>query len=199
MITFTNANSCTFAPMKLFMIMLGCKPKGRHTEQHDIFFGIGNSLAELIPQMNSFWPEAESQIHIDAWREVNFVDGYKIEVIEKGISAKNQPTLFFINLGGYKKNDFEEYHYKVLAVAKTLAQAGKKSKDNAFYKHCGFRGAESHIDDKYGVAVDDLYKVEDILPGGLKQNYSLKITASESDKSQDKLNIGYLMLSKLIK
>lgn len=52
--------------VKLYMLMLGCKPKGRFTEQHDIFFGIGNSLKDLIPQMKIFWPEAKGQIHIDA-------------------------------------------------------------------------------------------------------------------------------------
>ena len=63
--------------MKLYMIMIGCRPKGRYTEQHDIFFGIGNSVKELIPQMKEFWPEAKGNFHIDAWREVNFVDNYK--------------------------------------------------------------------------------------------------------------------------
>jgi len=69
---------------KLYMIMLGCRPKGRYTEQHDIFFGIGKSLKELIPSMKAFWPEAKGQIHIDAWREVTTVDNYKIEVTTKG-------------------------------------------------------------------------------------------------------------------
>lgn len=45
--------------LQLYMVILGCKPKGRFTEQHDIFFGIGNSLKNLIPQMNFFWPEAQ--------------------------------------------------------------------------------------------------------------------------------------------
>jgi hypothetical protein len=29
-------------------------------------------------------------------------------------------TIVFINLGGYKENEFEEYHYKMLAVANKL-------------------------------------------------------------------------------
>jgi Domain of Unknown Function (DUF1543) len=41
---------------KLFMILLGCRPKGRHTEQHDIFFGIGNELADLKPAMKNSGP-----------------------------------------------------------------------------------------------------------------------------------------------
>ena len=34
------------------MVLLGCRPPGRFTEQHDIFFGIGNSLKELV-RLNS--------------------------------------------------------------------------------------------------------------------------------------------------
>ena len=69
--------------LKLFMVIIGCTPKGRFTEQHDVFFGIGNSLRELVPQMIAFWKEAEGKIHIDAWREVSVVDDYAITIKEK--------------------------------------------------------------------------------------------------------------------
>ena len=184
--------------MKLYMILLGCKPSGRFTEQHDIFFGIGETMTELIPQIKAFWPEAKG-IHIDSWREVSCVDHYRIEVVAKEEAGENQPGLFFFNLGGYKRDDLEEYHYKVLAVADTLAQASKKSKRNAFYKHFGFKGAESHIDDEYGVGVDDVYKVEDILPMGMKEKYSLKIEEAVDGAVEDELHIGYLKLTKLSK
>jgi hypothetical protein len=62
---------------KLFMILLGCKPKGRHTEQHDIFFTIGKSIKDIIPHIESFWKDGGT-IHIDAWREVTEVDGNAI-------------------------------------------------------------------------------------------------------------------------
>ncbi|MEP6700612.1 MAG: DUF1543 domain-containing protein, partial [Bacteroidota bacterium] len=29
---------------KLFMLLIGCKPLGRNIEQHDIFFGIGETI-----------------------------------------------------------------------------------------------------------------------------------------------------------
>ena len=73
---------------KLYMIMLGCRPEGRYTEQHDIFFGIATSLKGLIPNMKKFWPEAKGRIHIDAWREVSSVDNHLIEIVSKG-NAKN--------------------------------------------------------------------------------------------------------------
>ena len=54
--------------LKLFMLILGCRPPGRLTEQHDIFFGIGDELQDLLPAMFEFWPEAKQKVHIDAWR-----------------------------------------------------------------------------------------------------------------------------------
>ncbi|WP_325645076.1 DUF1543 domain-containing protein, partial [Chitinophaga sp.] len=47
------------ATLKLFMVVLGCTLEGRHTEQHDVFFGIGNQLSDLVPDMKAFWPEAK--------------------------------------------------------------------------------------------------------------------------------------------
>jgi hypothetical protein len=186
--------------MKLYMVMLGCVPPGRLTEQHDIFFGIGTSLKEMIPKMKGFWPEAKGRIHIDAWREVSVVDNFLIEIIAKeAVENADLNHLFFINLGGYKENEFEEYHYKILTVAQSMGLASKKAKKSTFYKHCGFKGAGvSHIDDKYGIDVDDLYKVTDILDSQLKELYALKISKSETVLQEDPLHIGYLKLSKIV-
>lgn len=181
-------------PNFLFMAIIGCTPKGRLTEQHDVFFGIGNSMKELIPQMIEFWPEAKGHIHIDAWRKVTCVEGFRIEVSEeKSTSDKN---LFFLNLGGYKPGEFEEYHYKMLAVADTMGDAVKQSKQTAFYKHYGFKGATSHVDDKYGLDVDDAHKVHEVLPKSMRKQFSLVITKDET-AVEDELHIGYFKLDKL--
>jgi hypothetical protein len=179
------------------MIMLGCRPEGRFTEQHDIFFGIGNSLAELVPKLKSFWPEAKGRIHIDAWREVNCVDNHKIEIVSKENAVANSTQLYFINLGGYKKNEFEEYHYKIVTTGNTLAEATKKAKATSFFKHFDFEGAVSHIDDKYGIDVDDIYNIEDILAPELKEKFALKIIETNSS-FEDQLHIGYLKLEKIL-
>jgi hypothetical protein len=183
--------------LNLYMVMLGCTPEGRFTEQHDIFFGIGSSLKELIPQMKTFWPEAKGKIHIDAWRKVTAVDNYSIEIINK-IQSESSEKLYFINLGGYKENEFEEYHYKTLAVAESLGLAAKKARATTFYKHFSFEGATSHIDDKYGIDVDDIHKIEDILAVGFKEYYSLKITKSDVPLTEDVQHIGYLKIDKLV-
>lgn len=120
-------------PPKLFMILLGCTPKNRLTEQHDVFFGIGEQLKDLVPTMFTFWPESKETLHIDCWKEINFVDQYKIEIQSRS-DMKRDLQLFFINLGGYLENEFEEYHHKVLIVAKNKSEAIKKVKNTLFYK-----------------------------------------------------------------
>lgn len=180
---------------KLFMLLLGCTPPGRHTEQHDVFFTVGNSLKDIKEEIMAFWPEANGKIHIDAWREVTEVDGYQVKVVDKNEQV-TADKLFFLNLGGYKKGEFDELHYKMLAVADEKAIAIKQAKETAFYKHAGFEGATSHIDDKYGVDVDDVFEIEDILPARIKQDYRLHIRLA-ADLPKDEMYLGYLILSKL--
>ncbi|MGZ8552545.1 MAG: DUF1543 domain-containing protein [Chitinophagaceae bacterium] len=183
---------------KLFMLLLGCKPAKRNTEQHDVFFGIGNELKDMLPDIYSFWPEARQKIHIDAWREVTQVGHYSIEVVprQQAKSPTNEAKLFFINLGGYKPGDFEEFHYKMLVAAKEKGAALTEAKQTAFYLHTGFKGATSHIDDKYGIDVDDFYEITDILPVSVKEKYSIVLSATDGI-GKDDLHLGYTKLDKL--
>lgn len=184
---------------KLYMLLLGCKPPGRHTEQHDVFFGIGNSIADLKPHIQQFWKGAGT-IHIDAWREVHNVDGYEVKVVERfAENSSGMPQLFFINLGGYKQNDFEEYHYKMLVAAVDKAAAIKAAMQTAFYKHTGFKGATSHVDDKYGVDVDDIVAISDILAPVFKDRYMLQISPqSNTNLPEDEMHLGYLKWNSIV-
>lgn len=175
------------------MLLTGARPPGRHTEQHDIYFGIGSSIKDMIPQVKAFWPEAKKNLHLDAWREVTIVDGYQISVVANP-SPKNTTQLFFINLGGYKAGEFEEFHYKMLVVAPDKAHAVQQARQTAFYKHTGFKGANSHIDDKYGVDVDDIFAIPDILPLTLRQRYGLVIQPTEGNPPADTIHLGYFKL-----
>jgi len=184
--------------LKLFMLLLGSRAPGRHVEQHDFFFAIAHTLKELVPAIKSFWPEAKGNLHIDGWREMTNVDGYRIKVKLKEDLVSTVPAkrLFFINLGGYQENKFEEQHYTLLTVKDNRAQASKEAKDTFFYKHHGFKGATSHIDDKYGIDVDDLYEIEDILPAEQKEVYRIELSP-EANLSEDKLHLGYFKLNAL--
>jgi hypothetical protein len=180
------------------MLLLGCTPPGRFTEQHDILFGIASDLKSLVPDVRDYWPEGGAKIHIDAWREVTQVDSFHIDVVPRNAAIDPSPQrLFFINLGGYKPDEFDEFHYKMIVAAPDKGEAIRKAKATAFYRHTGFRGAESHIDDKYGVDVDDIYAIEDILPAAVKDRYMLRLTPAIGDGPPDPIRLGYFQLHKL--
>lgn len=180
------------------MVLLGSKAPERNVEQHDYFFGIAGSLGELVPQLRAFWPEAGASLHIDGWREVNLVDGYRIMVTEKAeYPLHSVNRLFFINLGGYQTGKLEEQHYTLLCVKPDKAQAIQDSKKTLFFKSNGIKGANSHIDEKYGVDVDDIYRLEDILNPALKAKYQIQISLPEHDMAEDEIHLGYFRLDKL--
>ncbi len=100
--------------------------------------------------------------------------------------------LFFVNLGGYKPNEFDEFHYKELIVASSLAKATEKAKRTVFWKH----HSSAHIDDKYGLDVDDIYEIEDLLLSADKEKYRIQII-SKSELEEDRIANGYFKLSAL--
>ncbi|MEF9479417.1 DUF1543 domain-containing protein [Chryseobacterium sp. 1B4] len=80
--------------MKLFYVILGATPQGRNIEQHDVFFGIAENLKDLVPDMKDFWKEADGKIHVDCYQEVQFADGYEVEIVNKG-EKSSEDQLFF--------------------------------------------------------------------------------------------------------
>lgn len=179
--------------MELFMVIIGGKPAGRYTEQHDVFFGVAGALKDLVPQMNAFWPELENKMHIDSWRKITHVGSYRIKVVPKAQASAPDHKLFFVNLGGYKPNDLEEYHYKHLVVATDIGKATQQAKRTPFWKEHD----ASHIDDKFLVDVDDIYEVSELLGTAFTEQFALDISDS-STQEEDSLHVGYLKISKLL-
>ena len=181
-------------------MMLGCTPAGRNTEQHDVYFTVAAHIRNTVTEIIEFWPEADGNIHVDAWQEVTQVGTFSVEVQLKRDSMvrseMDQQKLFFINLGGYKENEFDEFHYKMLVAASDKGSAIMQAKKSAFYKHTRFKGAESHIDDKFGVDVDDIYQIEDILSLAIKEKYLIRLKQNDSGQ-QDELKLGYFKLDNL--
>ncbi|WP_211327166.1 DUF1543 domain-containing protein [Chitinophaga flava] len=182
--------------LKLYMLLLGCDLPGRHTEQHDVFFGVARKVSDLVPDLKAFWPEAGEKLHVDGWREVSHVNNYRITVVPRTETVDNPEQLYFLNLGGYKPGEMEEFHYKLLSVNKDIGAAIRDAKETTFYKHTAFATATSHVDDKYGVDVDDIIPVKDILPAHVRAQYQLKLTPVE-DTVTDELYLGYFQLHKL--
>lgn len=193
--------------LTLFMVQLGGRPKGRLIEQHDMFFGVANQVSELIDDINRHWPEVKNKWHIDSYRAISKVDNYAIKLVESNDQAEstNDLKLFFINLGGYQRGSFEEFHYKLLIVAATQADAIKQAKQSEFYKAFTYKDKESpfnaasHIDDKFEVDIDDIYNVNDLI-----SNFRLLIEPISNERHElvhadDKEYVGYLSIKNLRK
>ena len=193
--------------LTLFMVQLGGRPKGRLIEQHDMFFGVANQVSELIEDINQHWPEVKNKWHIDSYRAISKVDNYAIKLVESSNQAQsaNDLKLFFINLGGYQRGRFEEFHYKLLIVAATQADAIKQAKQSEFYKAFTYKDKESpfnaasHIDDKFEVDIDDIYNVNDLI-----SNVRLLIEPITNERHElvyadDKEYVGYLSIKNLRK
>ncbi|MEK6199760.1 MAG: DUF1543 domain-containing protein [Psychrobacter sp.] len=191
----------------LFMVQLGGRPKGRLIEQHDMFFGVANQVSELIEDINHHWPEVKNKWHIDSYRAITKVGNHSIKLVESATSdGNNGLKLFFINLGGYQQGSFEEFHYKLLIVAATQADAVKQAKQSVFYKEFTFKDkdspfdAASHIDDKFAVDIDDIYNVNDLI-----SNVQILIEPIAHDShalantDDDKEYVGYLSIKNLRK
>ena len=194
---FNAMNDDQTAVPKLFMLLLGSKAPKRNVEQHDYLFGIASSLKELVPQIKAFWPEAGASIHVDGWREVNHVAGYSVKIVPRTeVDLPSVNKLFFINLGGYQSNKLEEQHYIVLSVNADRAHAVQEAKKTVFFKTNSIKGANSHIDEKYGIDVDDIYRIEDILDSKQKEKYHIQIDVAEG-LPEDEIHLGYFKLDKL--
>lgn len=197
----------------LFMVQLGGRPKGRLIEQHDIFFGVANQVRELVDDINHHWPEVNNKWHIDSYRAITKVDNYSVKLIEslevelaEKIDNEHALKLFFINLGGYQRGSFEEFHHKLLIVAATQAEAIKQAKQSTFYKEFTFKdkdtpfNAASHIDDKFEVDIDDIYDVNDLVSNIQILIEPMIHNSNElANADEDKEYVGYLSIKNLRK
>ncbi len=174
------------------MVLLGATVTGRLIEQHDVLFAIADDLTQLIPTFKNAWPNAS--VHVDAWREVSSVQGHRIHLSD--VPSDNDLKLYFFNLGGYVQGDMEEHHHKALVVANNQAQATQYIKQSEFYRNRGYQGAESHIDDKFAVDIDDVHVVNDLIAGN---SLYLHISQEADLQADDVWQVGYLSLSKLAK
>jgi hypothetical protein len=184
---------------KLYMVLLGSKARARNVEQHDYFFGIATSIRELTGAMKNFWPEAGSSLHVDGWREITRVGDHAIRVVPRSADAAGNEQLYFINLGGYTTGTLTEQHHILLTVKPDKSSAIQEAKRSLFFKQStakGMKGANAHIDEKYGVDIDEVFNIEDILADEFKSAYRLQITPA-TGQPEDQIILGYFKLDKL--
>jgi hypothetical protein len=82
---------------------------------HDVRFSLGATPQACYDDLRAQWWGRPDSLHIDSWTEISQVDGYDISLSHDPSTGAEK--LFFLNLGGYTSQDFEEVHKNILVVA----------------------------------------------------------------------------------
>jgi uncharacterized protein DUF1543 len=141
---------------KLFLVYLGGRAPKANIELHDVQFVAGDSIEDTFQQLRQRWLGTVQGLHLDAYLEVKFVDGFRIE-LRRDPSAQPE-KLYFVNLGGYDPASVAELHQFGLFVASAAADAKSKAKESLLT-----RSLQQHK--------DDLFDVDDCIPIGQVVEY----------------------------
>lgn len=111
----------------LYVVMLGGRHPRANIEVHDVVFAWAPTLEETYPQLRDAWFGSAKGVHIDAWMEVEGVNGFRVEVSSTA-PGPGSPRLYLINLGGYDPSVFGEDHRYLLVVARDKNEARREGK-----------------------------------------------------------------------
>ena len=168
--------------MKLFAVFLGGRADKCNIELHDVVFTCAETIQDSYKDLLSKWFGGLNRLHIDSWVELNYIDGYKIELSKS--KPDSEKKLFYINLGGYDENKFEELHESMFLVGDNKNLIKRRAKESLLLGY-----------DQ--VHTDDLYDVDDCIE--INKVSDFYIVLKKSTKSQNlEFNNGYHPIPKRI-
>ncbi len=115
----------------LFLVVLGGRVEKANVELHDVRWVVGSRIEDTYDILKSDWFGNAKGLHIDSYKKVEFVDGYKIKLrniqnkkLKKSFNGNNiKKNLWFVNIGGYSPNSMQEKHEFGLVVASSKLEA----------------------------------------------------------------------------
>ena len=127
----------TFEKNYLFLVVLGGRALKANVELHDVRWVVGPKIEDTFNVLRKNWFGSIDGLHIDSFKKIEHVDGYKINLknFEK-IKIKNkkliiqndlQKNLWFVNIGGYDPSSMQEKHEFGLVVASSTLEAKNKA------------------------------------------------------------------------
>ena len=122
----------------LFLVVVGGRSPKANIELHDVRWVIGSKIEDTFDQLRNDWFGSDNGLHIDSYKKIDSIDGYKINLINKEsrepqnkISKKGRISnkkLWFVNIGGYDPNSMQEKHEFGFVVASSSLEAKNKAK-----------------------------------------------------------------------
>ena len=76
----------------LYLVVLGGRSKKANIELHDVRWVVGSKIEDTYDTLRKDWFGSPKGLHIDSYKKIKYIDGYKINLInsEKGNIAKKQ-------------------------------------------------------------------------------------------------------------
>ena len=113
--------------------MLGGRAHKANIELHDVRWVLGSKIEDTYDVLRRDWFGTIEGLHIDSYKKINYVDGYKITLKDiennklkdkKFYSVNNtRKNLWFVNIGGYDPSSMQEKHEFGLVVASSKLEA----------------------------------------------------------------------------
>ena len=117
----------------LYLVVLGGRAEKANIELHDVRWVVGSKIEDTYDTLRKDWFGSPKGLHIDSYKKIKYIDGYKINLInvenqkteKKQLEKKIKPkkTLWFVNIGGYNPTSMQEQHEFGLVAASTKLEA----------------------------------------------------------------------------
>ncbi len=166
--------------LSLFIVVLGGRSLKSNIEIHDVRWVLGESIEDTFPELRKQWAGKINGLHIDSYKRIKYIDGYKISLSNKDNhinSRKENESLWFVNLGGYNPKKMYEEHEFTLVVAKKALDAKKKA-----IKNWESSLKKKHNDDFSNInkfeQIDDLHSINKI------QNWKIELILDPKKRSE---------------
>jgi len=136
----------------LYLVVLGGKANKANVELHDVRWVVGSKIEDTYDALRKEWFGTLEGLHIDSYKKIRYIDGYKIN-IKKSKKTKikkeqlfnktnSEMNLWFVNMGGYNPNSMQESHEFGLVAASSKSEAKKLANSKWLF---GF--SKKHHDD----------------------------------------------------
>ena len=155
----------------LYLVVIGGRFPKANVEIHDVRWVIGSKIEDTFDQLRNNWFGSYKGLHIDSYKKINSIDGYKINLrriykkesktifLEKRKSPKK--NLWFVNIGGYDPSSMQEKHEFGLVVASSSLEA-KNQAISKWLIGCRQKHKDDFFEVKRFAEVDDCEVIKKI-------------------------------------
>ena len=182
--------------LSLFFVVLGGRSLKSNIEIHDVRWVLGKSIEDTFPELRKQWLGKKSGLHIDSYKCIKYVDGYKIVISKSNKDTLISQTienlsLWFVNLGGYDPKKMYEEHEFILIVAKNAIEAKKKAKKN-WETNLKNKHNDDYSSINYLEQVDDMHSIK-------IKNWEINLIPDPLERSEKLIPnwYGYMRIDKL--